>query len=92
MPKGIPRNNSTKSQALKRLKIARGHLNKVIDMVETDSYCIDVVHQSLAIAAALKKTNEIILEDHLKTCVAESIRRGDEYEVIEEVMSILKKG
>jgi DNA-binding FrmR family transcriptional regulator len=91
MPKGIPRNSSTKAQALKRLKVARGHLNKVIQMVEDDDYCIDVVHQSLAVSAALKKTNELILENHLKTCVADSIKMGDEHMIIEEVMAVLKK-
>lgn len=91
MPKGIPRNSSTKAQALKRLKVARGHLNKVIQMVEDDDYCIDVVHQSIAVSAALKKTNELILENHLKTCVFNSMKTGEEHTVIEEVIAVLKK-
>ncbi len=91
MPKGIHRNSTTKTKVLHRLKIARGHLDKVIRMTESDAYCIDVVHQSLAVSAALKKIDEVILEDHLKTCVAESIREGNEKEVIDEVMAIIKK-
>ncbi len=49
------------------------------------------MHQSLAVSAALKKTNELILENHLKTCVADSLKTGDEHMVIEEVMAVLKK-
>lgn len=74
-----------------RLKIAKGHLEKVIKMVDADEYCIDIVHQLLAIQSALKNIDEIILENHLKTCVADSIKRGESDEAIKEVMEVLKK-
>ena len=76
---------------LHRLKIARGHLDKVIDMVAKGSYCIDIVHQSIAVQSALKKVDELILENHLKTCVADSIKKGESEEAIKEVMEVLKK-
>lgn len=76
---------------LHRLKIARGHLDKVITMVEKGEYCIDVVHQSIAVQSALRKVDELILENHLKTCVADSIKRGESDEAIKEVMEVLKK-
>ena len=79
------------NKTLHRLKIARGHLDKVIDMVEKNSYCIDVVHQSIAVQSALKKVDELILENHLKTCVADEIRKGDAENAIKEVMEVLKK-
>lgn len=85
------RDGPTQRQILHRLKIARGHLDKVIQMTESDDYCIDIVHQSLAVSSALKKTNELILENHLKTCVANSIKEGNEKEVIIEVMAVIKK-
>lgn len=85
------RNNSAQRSILHRLKIARGHLDKVIEMTEQNAYCIDIVHQSLAVSAALKKTNEVILEHHLRTCVSDSIREGNESQVINEVMAIIKK-
>lgn len=91
MPKGIPRDHSTKHNLLQRLKIARGHLDKVIDMVESDAYCIDVIHQSLAVQASLKSTDEAILKNHMQTCVAEEIRKGNAEEVIEEVMKVMAK-
>lgn len=76
---------------VKRLKIAQGHLEKVIGMVEEGAYCIDIVHQSMAIQAALKKVDEIILERHLKNCVVDSIREGKKDEVIGEVMRVFEK-
>lgn len=83
--------SNSKKQILHRLQIARGHLDKVISMVEKDAYCIDVVHQSIAVQAALKKTDEVVLEDHLKTCVADSIKEGRSTEAIREVMEVLRK-
>ncbi|QQG41740.1 MAG: metal-sensitive transcriptional regulator [Candidatus Woesebacteria bacterium] len=80
-----------KKQILHRLQIARGHLDKIISMVDGDAYCIDVVHQSIAVQAALKKVDEVILESHLNTCVAASIKSGNSKEAIEEVMSVLQK-
>lgn len=80
-----------KHQITHRLKIAKGHLEKVIKMVEEDAYCIDTVHQLLAVESALKNTDELILENHLKTCVADSIKKGNSEEAIKEVMEVLKK-
>lgn len=80
-----------KTNILHRLKIAKGHLEKVIKMVESDEYCISIVHQLLAIQSALKNVDEIVLENHLKSCVADSIKRGESEEAIKEVMEVLKK-
>ena len=73
-----------KQKVLHRLAIAKGHLNKVVSMVENDSYCIDVVHQSLAVQAALKEVDSVILKNHMETCVADSIRQGKTKEVVQK--------
>lgn len=76
---------------LHRLKIAQGHLKKVIKMVESDDYCIDVLHQSQAIQKALRETDNLMLENHLKTCAADAIGKGRKEEAIAEVMQVFKK-
>lgn len=76
---------------LHRYQIARGHLEKVISMIEKDAYCIDIVHQSLAIQAALKKADEEVLKNHLETCVSDAIRRGESRKAIDEVVGVLRK-
>ena len=85
------RPKDTKERILHRLKIARGHLNKVIQMVEDDVYCIDVLHQIHAVDNGLKETNGVILENHLNTCVADAIKKGDKDKVIKEILEIFKK-
>jgi DNA-binding FrmR family transcriptional regulator len=80
-----------KERILHRLKISSGHLKKVISMVESDTYCIDVLLQSQAVQQALKETDAVILENHLNTCVVDAIKMGKSKEVTEEIMMILKK-
>lgn len=91
MPKGTPRDQSTQRAILHRLKIARGHLDTVIAMMEKGAYCIDIIHQSLAVQAALRQTDGIILKNHMETCVADAIKKGESKEVIAEVMKIMEK-
>ncbi len=82
---------NTKERQLHRLKIARGHLNKVISMVEADEYCIDVLHQSQAVQRSLKEVDNLILENHLLTCAADAISKGKKDEAITEVMEVFKR-
>lgn len=91
MPKGVPRHQSVERKVLQRLKIARGHLNRVIKMVEGGQYCIDVIHQSLAVQAALRHTDQLILKNHMETCVADAIIHGKKDEVLAEVMKVMNK-
>ncbi len=82
---------NTKERIIHRLKIARGHLDKVIAMMENHEYCIDVLHQSQAVQKAIKETDNLILENHLKTCVADAIGNGKKDEAILEIMQVFKK-
>ena len=85
------RPKDTHERITHRLKIARGHLNKVIKMMEDDVYCIDVMHQMQAVESGLKETGNLLLENHLTSCVADAIKEGRQKEAIAEVMSVFKK-
>jgi len=83
--------NHNQATIVNRLKIAEGHLKKVREMVEKNAYCIDVLHQSQAVEAALKEIDSLILNNHLNTCVVDAIKKGKSKEVIDEVMAVFKK-
>lgn len=85
------RPKDTQERILHRLKISKGHLEKVIKMIENDAYCIDVLHQMNAVQSGLKETGNIILENHLKGCVSEAISKGRKDEAIAEIMEVFKK-
>ena len=81
----------SKKDILRRSKIVEGHLKKVITMIENDDYCIDILNQSLAVQNALKKIDEIILEDHLNGCVVHQIQNGQAKEASKEVLEVFKR-
>ncbi len=85
------RPKDTEERITHRLKIARGHLDKVISMMENDTYCIDVLHQIQAVEGGLKETGNLVLENHLKSCVADAISKGKTEETIAEVMEVFRR-
>lgn len=71
-----------------------GHLKANLKMVEDGRYCIDIIHQNEAVIAALQKVNEIILKNHLDTCVTSAVRGKNEEErkkVFQELMEVFKR-
>lgn len=84
---------TTKEEALNRLRSVSGHLNAVVRMVEREAYCVDIIKQILAVQGALNKVSSIILESHLQTCVTTAIRGENPAErerVIGELMEIFE--
>jgi len=84
-------NDQTKMGVVRRLQSVEGHVRGIQRMVEEDKYCIDVIKQISAVQAALSKTQEIILDQHLHSCVTTAIR-GDDPErreaVIDEILGV----
>jgi len=83
-----------KKQILNRISYLAGHLEGIKKMVEKDKYCIDILWQGEAVIAALKKVNEMVLENHLNTCVTEAIKGKSQKErkkKIKELLEIFKK-
>lgn len=82
---------TVKDQALKRLRTARGHLDHVIRIVETEKYCIEILQQSLAVQAALRAVDNIILKGHLEEHVAQAMHGKDKEKSIQEVVDVFEK-
>ncbi len=75
---------------MNRLKRIEGQVRGVENMLENDAYCTDILIQVSAINSALNSFNKELLGNHIKTCVAEKIRNG-ENDVIDELTDTLKK-
>lgn len=75
---------------LNRLKRIEGQVRGVQNMVENDSYCIDILTQVSAITAALNSFNKVLLANHIRTCVADDIRAGKD-ETVDELVTALQK-
>ncbi|MGN1060927.1 MAG: metal-sensing transcriptional repressor [Candidatus Coproplasma sp.] len=75
---------------LNRLKRIEGQIRGIQNMVENDAYCADILMQVAAANAALNSFNKVLLASHVRTCVAENIRQGND-EVVDELVDILQK-
>ena len=73
-----------------RLKRIEGQVRGVEKMLESDAYCTDILTQVSAITAALNGFSKVLLANHVKTCVVDEIRQGNE-EVVDDLVSILQK-
>lgn len=75
---------------INRLNRIAGQIQGIKGMVEKNAYCIDILTQVSAATAALNSFNKVLLSNHIRTCVAQDIRNGNE-ETIEELVSTLQK-
>lgn len=75
---------------INRLNRIEGQVRGIKKMVETDAYCTDILMQVSAVNAALNAFNRELLNNHIRTCVADNIRNGKD-EVIDELVLTLQK-
>ena len=75
---------------MNRLKRIEGQVRGVENMLEKDVYCTDILMQVSAITSALNSFNKVLLANHVKTCVADNIREGNE-DVVDELVGVLQK-
>ncbi len=71
-----PADVDARSSLLSRLRSIEGHLRGVVQMVEDDVYCMDVLQQTKAVHAALAKVEGQLLDRHLHHCVHAALRAG----------------
>ena len=75
---------------MNRLKRIEGQIRGIQGMLEKDAYCTDILMQVAAVNAALNSFNKVLLGNHIRTCVAENIRQGND-EIIDELVILLQK-
>lgn len=76
-----------------RLNRVEGQVRGIKNMVENDAYCIDVLRQAQAATAAMNSFCKVLLASHIKSCVADDIRAGNEEklnELVETVQKLMK--
>ena len=89
--KKIKKELSPREDVIRRLKIAAGHLNGVIEMAEAGVYCIDVLQQTSAVRSAIKKAEEVLLVNHLNSCVISALKSGATKKTADELAQVFRK-
>jgi len=77
-----------KKRALHRAKIIQGQLAGLIKAIEKETYCPELLGQSLSIQRSLKSLDAFLLENHLRTHVKHQMRSGDNEKAIKELIRI----
>ncbi len=83
-----------KDAIIKRLRRIEGQVKGIQKMVNEEKYCVDILIQIAAIRSAIDKVGGIILENHVKGCVKNTIEHSEQEEkekVIDELVETMLK-
>jgi CsoR family transcriptional regulator, copper-sensing transcriptional repressor len=72
-----PHTHENRDDVLKRLARIEGHVRGIKRMVEEDTPCPDVLVQVAAVRSALNSVGQVILEDHLRSCMVKAVQDGE---------------
>jgi len=83
-----------KTKLANRLRRIAGQVSAVQRMMDEDAYCVEILTQIAAASGALGKVGQIILESHIKSCVADAVKSGtakQRDEKLDELTEIFRK-
>jgi len=72
-----------KAKSLKLAKQARGTIEKVIAMIESDAYCPDIIQQADSATGLLKTVKKELLAGHLDTCAIHRLKENKDQAIAE---------
>jgi len=79
-----------KENTLINFKKARSLISKIIEMVEADEYCINIMQQNSAVIGLLKSAHQMLMENHLNTCFKKAMGTKNEKRKKEMTREILR--
>jgi DNA-binding FrmR family transcriptional regulator len=80
--------HSDKKKLIRRLKIIEGQVRGLVNMIENDKYCIDIITQTSAIKQGLSGIEDALLEGHLGHCAVNQIKKGQTDKAISEILKV----
>ncbi|AKA71649.1 metal-sensing transcriptional repressor [Clostridium scatologenes] len=83
--------NEEKKKAIQCLKTSKGQIEGIIKMIEEGRYCIDISNQIVAAQSLLKKSNLLILKQHLNHCVKDAFLNNTGDKKVDEIIDLLSK-
>ena len=84
------RSPEEKQALITRLRKAEGQIRGIQKMVEENAWCPDILTQVSAVTSALNSFNKELLACHIRSCVSEDIRNGND-EAINEFVKLTQK-
>lgn len=82
--------NPNQEKVVRRLKIIEGQVRGLQELVNNNTYCIDVITQTSAVKQALTNVEDILMESHLSTCAIDQVKKGQEKKAIAEILKVYR--
>lgn len=79
-----------KATLARRLKLIEGQVRGLQKMVESGTYCVDVITQTSAVKQALSNVEDLLLEHHLSHCVVDQIQKGKKDKATDEILKVYR--
>ena len=80
-----------KKSIINRLKRIEGQVKGIQRMIKEEKFCFDVLTQVAAVRAAMDKVGLIILENHTRNCIIESLNTEQREEKLEELIDVIMR-
>ena len=84
------RSEDEKKNLITRINRISGQLNGIKSMIEDDRYCGDILTQLLAVEKSVRAISNIILDNHMHSCLIEHIEKGD-YSIVDEISELVRR-
>lgn len=75
------------AKSLKLARQAQGTLAKVVQMIESETYCPEIIQQADSVSGLLKSLRKELLAGHLDTCVLNQLKENKSA-AVKELMKI----
>ncbi|MDO8590015.1 MAG: metal-sensitive transcriptional regulator [bacterium] len=82
--------SKSKHRIVRRLKILEGQIRGLQEMVEKDTYCINVITQTSAVKQGLSNVEDLLLGNHLESCILRQVKSGQTHKATEEILKVYK--
>ncbi len=80
--------DKNKSKLVRRLKLIEGQIRGLQKMIENDIYCIDVITQTSAVKQGLSNVEDLLLENHLGSCILNQVKSGQTDKAKQEILKV----
>lgn len=81
---------TNKPKLIRNLKIIEGQIRGLQNMIDKDTYCIDVITQTSAIKQSLSNIEDTLMEGHLGFCVVNQIKKGQTEKATDEILKVYR--
>ena len=79
-----------KQKLIRRLKIVEGQVRGLQEMIEKETYCVDVITQTSAVKQALSNIEDVLMENHLNTCALDQMKKDQSQKVTDEILKVYR--